>query len=111
MQKNVSEIILGFSQKLKQLLGEKLSKVILYGSYARGNYHENSDVDVMILVKMTEKDIKQIKNEIYDLASDIELDTGIDISPVIKSETQYEYWADTVPFYANVKKEGIVVNE
>lgn len=38
------------------------------------------------------------------------MDTGIDISPIIKSEAQYEYWVDVLPFYRNVKKEGIVVS-
>ena len=35
---------------MKRMLISKLSKIILYGSYARGDYRENSDVDVMLLV-------------------------------------------------------------
>ena len=86
-----------------------MSKVIVYGSYARGDYTENSDVDIMILVKISDDEIREVKNEIYDLAFDFELDTGIDISPIIKNEDQYEYWVDTLPFYRNVRDEGVVV--
>lgn len=111
MPDNVSRIIYNFSQELKRMLGERLSKVILYGSYARGDYRDNSDVDVMILVKMSDDEIRKVKNDIYDLAFDIEMSTGIDISPVIKNEEQYEYWSDTLPFYRNVKKEGVVVSD
>ena len=44
------------------------------------------------------------------MAFDIEIDTGIDISPIIKNEEQYEYWVDTLPFYRNVRDEGVVIN-
>ena len=100
-----------FLGKGKSLLGEKLTKVIVYGSYARGDYRDNSDVDIMILVKMTDEEIRTVKNDIYDLAFEVEMNTGIEISPVIKNEEQYEYWVDTLPFYRNVRDEGIVVSE
>ena len=111
MPESISSIIYKFSQELKRMLGSKLSKVIVYGSYARGDYRENSDVDVMILVKMSDDEIRQVKNDIYDLTFDIEMSMGIDISPIIKNEEQYEYWVDTLPFYKNVRKEGVVVGE
>jgi predicted nucleotidyltransferase len=110
MPDTVSNIIYQFSLQLKKILGTSLSKVIVYGSYARGDYRENSDVDVMILVKLSDAEIKKVENEIYDLAFDIEISTGIDISPIIKNEDQYEYWVDTLPFYRNVREEGVVIN-
>ena len=111
MPENVSSIIYNFSREVKRLLGEKLTKVIVYGSYARGDYRDNSDVDIMILVKMTDEEIRTVKNDIYDLAFEVEMNTGIEISPVIKNEEQYEYGVDTLPFYRNVRDEGIVVSE
>lgn len=106
----VSSIVYGFALQLKNILQSRLSKVILYGSYARGDYRENSDIDVMLLVKMSDKEIKEIASTIYDLAYDIELEEGIHISVIIKNEEQFEYWEDTLPFYKNVKKEGIEIN-
>ena len=72
-------------------MGSKLTKVIVYGSYARGDYNSSSDVDVMILVKMSDNEIKKIENQVYDLAFDIEMDTGVDISPIIKNEITKSY--------------------
>ena len=72
-------------------MGSKLTKVIVYGSYARGDYNSSSDVDVMILVKMSDNEIKKIENQVYDLAFDIEMDTGVDISPIIKNEIIKSY--------------------
>lgn len=110
MPNSIRNIVYTFSFQLKKLLGDKLSKIIIYGSYARGDYHQYSDVDVMILVKMSEEEIKQIENTIYDMVFDIQMETGVDISPIIKNEDQYEYWVDVLPFYRNVRDEGVVVN-
>ena len=45
---------------IKDIMGSKLTKVIVYGSYARGDYNSSSDVDVMILVKMSDNEIKKV---------------------------------------------------
>ena len=96
MPENIRSIIYRFSQELRHILGDKLTKVIVYGSYARGDFRENSDIDIMILVKMSDEEIRLVKNDIYDL---------------IKNEDQYEYWVDTLPFYRNVRDEGVVISE
>ena len=110
MPDDVRNVQYKFSLQLRKLLGSSLSKVILYGSYARGDNHDFSDVDLMILVKMSDSEIKRIENDVYDIAFEIEIETGIDISPIIKNEAQYEYWVDTLPFYRNVRDEGVVIN-
>ncbi|MDO4284351.1 MAG: nucleotidyltransferase domain-containing protein [Eubacteriales bacterium] len=99
-----------FSRQMRHIFGTHLSKVIVYGSYARGDYKNNSDIDIMVLVDLTEEEIKKMENAVYDFAFDIEMNTGIDISPVIKSEMQYNDWADVLPYYRNVREEGIIVN-
>ena len=109
MPENIRVIVYQFSEDVKRILGDKLTKIIVYGSYARGDYREDSDVDIMILTKLSEEEIRAIKNDIYDLAFEVEMSTGIELSPIIKNEEQYEYWVDTLPFYRNVRGEGVVV--
>lgn len=106
----VSNILYDFTKQLKDMLQSNLSRVLVYGSYARGDYRENSDVDVMVLVKLTENEIKGIASNVYDLSYDIELEKGIHISVVIKNEEQFDYWADALPFYRNVSREGVEIN-
>lgn len=110
MPNAISAIIYEFTLKVKNILGNKLSKVIVYGSYARGDYRENSDVDIMILTKMSDDEIKKIITDLYDIAYDVELEKGIHISLVVKNEEQFEYWEDTLPFYKNVRLEGVVID-
>jgi predicted nucleotidyltransferase len=47
-------------------LGNDLRKIILYGSYARGDYCEESDVDIMILSALTENENDVVADRIYD---------------------------------------------
>lgn len=99
-----------FAQTIQLLLGLDFYTIILYGSYARGDYNNNSDVDIMILVDLPEAEIKKIENDIYDVAFEIEINTGINISPVIKNRAQFEYWVDTLPYYRNVRDEGVIIS-
>ena len=84
--KTMNDIILDFSRQVKRILGNKLSKVILYGSYARGDFRENSDIDIMVLTTLTDDEIEKIENRIFDLAFDFEMEYGIDISVILKNE-------------------------
>ena len=68
MTTNIMEIMQRFASSVRKLLGNTLDSVIVYGSYARGDYSEFSDIDVMILVTLTEEKIKKISDEISDMA-------------------------------------------
>lgn len=108
MPKDKQEIMLEFSRGVKKILGNKLKKVILYGSYARGDYNENSDIDIMILTALTDEEIEKIETHIFDLAFDFQMDYGVDISVGVKNEEHFNYWLGALPFYDNVQKEGVV---
>ena len=107
--RSIEILIYKFAQTIQLLLGSELYAIILYGSYARGDYNNNSDIDIMILVELPETEIKKIENDIYDVAFEIEINTGINISSVIKNRAQFEYWVDTLPYYRNVRDEGITI--
>lgn len=87
---------------------EPKSKVILYGSYARGDQRKDSDIDLLILVdrkKITMADEIRIKYPLYDL----EFDTGQLISPLVFSKNDWEQKHKITPFYKNVTREGITL--
>lgn len=109
MPKNVDDEIHEFINKIQEILGKRLKKVILYGSYARGDYNKKSDVDIMILTDLSFEEIESYRDKISDVAYDIELNTGIIISPIIKNIEKYNSRINFVPFYKNVEKEGVVL--
>ena len=63
----------------------------------------------MILTPLSKEKIEQVENSIFDLAFDLELESGIVINPVLENEAHYRYWPGALPFYDNVEKEGIVI--
>ena len=89
------------------LYGEELKKVILYGSYARGDFGENSDIDIMILVGLTEQGVREKSHKLSDMTFEYNFDYELSIMPIVKNEEHFNKWLRAYPFYYNVKKEGV----
>ncbi len=111
--KQISSILEEFIAGVKNILGKRMKKIILYGSYARGDFNENSDVDIMILTDLTDDEMYEYFVKISDLAFDIEFDNNFDItlSPLVKNIDKFNYWLEALPFYMNVQEEGVVLSE
>jgi predicted nucleotidyltransferase len=85
---------------------EPSATAILYGSEARGDARPDSDIDVLVLLEGEKRDVKRedaLAGELYN----IELATGILISPMIMLRKQWENRPFNTPFYINVMKEGV----
>lgn len=104
-----NRILCEFRNKTKSIMGDSLKQMILYGSYARGDYGDNSDMDIMVLTELTDDRIIQIEDEIFDVAYDIELEYGVPISVNIKNEKHFKNWVNSLPYYSNIQKEGIII--
>ena len=96
-----------YTKILQKIYGQHLKTVILYGSYARGDYREDSDIDIMILLDLPDMDIKQYRHELSGETFEFNMDHDLDIKPIAKSEEHFQYWVDVYPFYENVKKEEV----
>ena len=65
---SIHDILVLFEQNVKKIMGESLSRLLVYGSYARGDYTENSDVDIMVLTSLPEDKIEPVEDSLYDVA-------------------------------------------
>jgi uncharacterized protein len=52
-------VIKDFTETMKNHYGDRLSKIILYGSYARGDFNEESDIDFMVVLK--DEEVRAVK--------------------------------------------------
>jgi uncharacterized protein len=91
----------------KEVLADKLKKVILYGSYARGDYDEYSDVDIFILADIPQEKCCRAGLDILDLVGDISLEHNILICPHVTGSVIFHEYSETLPYYMNVIKEGV----
>lgn len=109
MPQTMQDIIEQYVANVKDIYGSHLRQVILYGSYARGDFNTESDVDIMILLDLTEQDIKGYRHQLSDMTFDFNMGHDMDIKPIAKNVEHFERWIENYPFYTNVKKEGITL--
>ena len=95
---------------LREIFGDKLDSVILYGSYARGDYDEESDVDVMAKLYLTADEIRAYRPRVSELASEIGLEYDVLLSIKLQDKEMYDRYFHLLPFYQNVAKDGIRID-
>jgi predicted nucleotidyltransferase len=107
MNRSQLQIIL---QKVKQSLSkfyqDKLEKIILYGSQARGDATEYSDIDILVVLKSAINPYDEI-DKTSEIIADLCLEYDVVISRHFISSEKFNN--QNTPFIYNVKKEGIMI--
>jgi uncharacterized protein len=101
---NTKSLLAELKSGLTRLYGDRLKAVVLFGSYARGDYDKNSDLDVMIVLD----DYRRAWDELVrsaELASDLSLKYNVTISRTFMKETQWI--SGDLPVLRNIRAEGI----
>lgn len=98
-------------QALKQVLVSRFGKdveLMIFGSVARGDYHEHSDIDILVVLPFHVDNA--IEEQIFDIAYDIELEYDLIIGTIVYSK---DFWysdrAVVMPLYKNIQREGLFV--
>jgi hypothetical protein len=105
---NIIGIVREFKELLKAVHKDNLKAVILYGSMARGDFDDESDIDVLVVLN----DISDYKKEFKrtfraQRELEIKYDDNIIISCVMAKSLDYE--TKYQPLYLNIHREGILV--
>ena len=105
-QRDIKPIIKKVKETLKEIYGERLKGVILYGSHARGDAKEGSDIDLIILLGKAETPVIE-RNRFFDriLELDLKCDTVISITPF----DEEFYRERNLPLILNARREGVYV--
>lgn len=111
LKSELKNILEHYVDVVKGIYSNHLEKVILFGSYARGDYRADSDVDVMLLLDINPKQERKEIKKLLDSTYDFNMEHDVDIQPIPKSLTTFEKWKSVLPFYKAIATEGIVVYE
>lgn len=103
MSKTMENLIEQYVEAVKKIYGSHIRQIILYGSYAREDFRPDSDVDIMILLDMSDLELKAYAQQLSYMTYDF------NIKPIAKSEAHFKKWIVNYPFYSNVHKEGVVL--
>ena len=98
-----------FVKKVKEREGDNLSKIILFGSVARGEVNINSDIDVLVILK--ECPFKN-KEWIWDISVDVMQAMDFDDNAYLQTLPISKKSSEGLDFYAlmrNVNMEGVVL--
>lgn len=107
----LTEILTAFTKDVREIFGNKLIELILFGSYARGDYDEESDVDIAILADVINGQEHVYYNQLTKLIGDIDEKFGyrVLLSPIIINAKLYEEWKNDLPFYRNIDRESVKI--
>lgn len=108
-QNRLDEILQKIANETKAIFGDKLNSVILFGSYARGDYNEESDIDILILVDLPSDELTNYRVHIDTLCGELLFDYGTVVSAIEKDVETYNRYVTVLPFYKNIEKDGVKI--
>lgn len=91
----------------RSLLGVSLQALILFGSYARQEAEDESDMDIMLLLDLPREQIPSYRRAVAEISARILYEYGVVISPILENVEFFERNRKTYPFFRNVYQEGI----
>jgi predicted nucleotidyltransferase len=100
----IREILKEFRKEIKKIYNNKLKSIILYGSWARGDATEDSDIDVLVVLKGKVIPGNEI-DRMIDVITEINLKYKVLISVYPVSEKDYS--TINSPLLMNVRREGV----
>ncbi len=92
---------------LADIFGDRLLNVILYGSYARGEQDQESDIDIMALVDLPKEELVRYRRKVSDFSSSVDLEYDVLLSIKLQDAETFRRYGDALPFFRNVRREGI----
>ena len=85
----------------------RIRDAYLYGSYARGDYHEESDVDILLTADASAEEISRHRDAVAHVSSELSLANDVTVSLTVKPYAQFLRYGEAMPYYRNVRTEGI----
>lgn len=97
--------LMEYLTRLHFLCGDRLLRVILFGSKARGDSHPESDIDLLVVVQGA---LDGLKESLGQLSYDISLEYGVVLSDFVVDEQRYRWMSQHCePLLVEVEREGI----
>lgn len=107
MPENINILLRDYISQIRGIFGSHLLSVTLFGSYARGDFREDSDQDICILLDEDDLGVKKYMERLAAITFDFNMDHDTEINPIMISEHTFLKWHKVYPFYQNIEREGV----
>jgi len=104
---NLSKVISVYAENVRTVLQDKLDSMYLFGSVARGDYTLVSDIDILLVLSMTDDEIRKTRSSLSKIGSNLALEYNVLINKFTASREDFELNKNVRPLYVNVLKEGV----
>lgn len=98
-------------EEIPKIFQDDCRQIILYGSYARGDYTRDSDFDIAILTDSDRIEAKKYDDQLDDIAVKISGDTMAIVNYVCLPYQEYEEKKSWYPYFMSIAKDGVVLYE
>ena len=105
----MDRIISEYIKKVKEILADDFERAVVYGSYARGEYNSESDVDIAIFTSRKAEEFYLLINQIAEITFEYGVQYDIIFSPVFQNTADFQRMLKVMPYFQNIQREGIVV--
>lgn len=102
----LSRITKAMVECYRVVYGNDIVEIILYGSYARGDYAEGSDIDIVAVVHGSRADLQKKLKAVWDISAELGLENDIIVSPTVIPYDEFVKYKKTLPYYRNIAEEG-----
>ncbi len=76
-EEKIHTVVKCFAEEARKIYGSKLQKIILYGSYVRGDFKIDSDIDILVLLNVDSEEINAERKRILDVTDRLDLDYDV----------------------------------
>jgi len=105
-ESQLSNIIKEMVKCYREVYGRDIVDIVLYGSYARGDYNDGSDLDIVAVVEGSRKDLQDKLKKVWEVSAELGLENDIIVSPTVIPYDEFEKYKQTLPYYRNIAEEG-----
>ena len=95
----------------RDTLGDSLDRVILFGSFARGDFDAESDIDFLIIANVSQEEASASRRQIRKRLPGIDLEYDIAVCLHVTGSETFNRFKNVLPFYQNVLREGVLLND
>lgn len=103
----IENVIETFKTKALKEIPSGIKNIYLFGSCARGTYKDESDIDVFVVVDTSVYTLREYRDKLLEITSEINIDNNVFISPIVSDKVEWDKNKDFSLLYRNILSEGI----
>ena len=107
----IQEIVEKYIADVKAVLGKDFEHAVIYGSFVRDDFSEESDIDIAIFTNRPAEEFYLLVDKIAELTFEYSVKYDLLLSPTFQNVDNYSRWIKVLPYYQNIQKEGIAIGQ